>query len=57
MKTPRKPRNNEKAARNGRSHAAERFRIAVAILRDDYDLTPEILAEIEAIAKKLENEK
>jgi hypothetical protein len=32
--------------RNGSSEAAERFKLAIAIVRDLHELSPEILAEI-----------
>jgi hypothetical protein len=42
------------ALRNGRSEAAERFELAIAIVRDLHELSPELLAEIEIITAKLE---
>ena len=41
--------------RNGSSEAAERFKRALAIVRDEHELSPELLAEIEAIILKLES--
>lgn len=41
--------------RNGGSEAAERFKLAIAIVRDLHELSPEILAEIEALILKLES--
>ena len=43
------------ALRNGSSEAAERFKLALAIVRDLHELSPEILVEIEALTLKLES--
>lgn len=40
--------------RNGSSQEAERFRLAMAIVQADYDLSPEVQREAKAIAKRLE---
>jgi hypothetical protein len=50
----RKPSEQNYALRNGSSEAAERFKLAIAIVRDLHELSPELLAEIEAITLKLE---
>lgn len=55
FKNPRyaKPR----ASRTGVCVAADRFRQVVAIIRADYDLSPEIQAEIDALSRRLEKQK
>jgi protein tyrosine phosphatase len=40
--------------RTGVCVALDRFRQVTAIIRGDYDLTPEINAEIDAVARMLE---
>ena len=59
MKLPRKPRTTPRYAtprktRTGVGVALDRFRQVTAIIRADYDLTPEINAEIDAVARMLE---
>lgn len=55
MKTARKPQ--QYATRKGLCVTADRFRQVVAIIRADYDLTPEIQAEIDALMRRLEKSK
>jgi hypothetical protein len=43
------------ALHNGSSDKAERFKLALAIVRDSHELSPELLAEVEALALKLES--
>lgn len=52
----RKPGRRVDATRAGVSHAAARFALAIAVVRGLHRLTPELLAEIEAITQKLEIE-
>lgn len=51
---PRKTRSDR--SRVGRSGASARFELVMAIIRENYDLTPAMLAEVEAIVRKLDNE-